>query len=278
MPTSPSAAHPRVTAHLPYVAQVARRVATRMPPSVDFRDLVQDGVLGLIDAAQNFDDTKGIKFETFAERRIRGAMIDVLRKTAWPRGIRRQRRELEAARDTLRAELGAEPSHAQLAARIGCHEQRLSQRVVRIASLESMARVSEDPTCTAAAMPVELVPAQPEQPDAVYDRRETNARLRAAIAALPARDQHIIRRYYYGEATMKDVGRAVGVNESRVSQLHARALRRLRELLETRTAGQPLSASVRDASSGHAGVRKHRCAQRVALLPRPVLGRYPPQV
>src|SRR3970040_361233 len=109
----------RVGAALPFVEQLARRVAATMPHSIDIGDLVQDGVIGLIDAAHRFDEARGIKFETFAERRIRGAMIDALRKDAWPRGVRRQRRELEAAREELRRELGHEPSLADLAAKVG---------------------------------------------------------------------------------------------------------------------------------------------------------------
>src|SRR6202011_671571 len=100
----------RVVAGLPFVEALARRMASTMPHSIDVGDLVQDGVIGLIDAAQRFDEGRGIKFETFAERRIRGAMIDALRRDAWPRGVRRQRRELDAARETLRRELGYEPS------------------------------------------------------------------------------------------------------------------------------------------------------------------------
>jgi RNA polymerase sigma factor (sigma-70 family) len=115
---------PRIVATLPFVEQLARRVAATMPHSIDIGDLVQDGVIGLIDAANRYDEARGIKFETFAERRIRGAMIDALRKDAWPRGVRRQRRELEAAREALRRELGCEPSLADLAARMGSDEKR----------------------------------------------------------------------------------------------------------------------------------------------------------
>ena len=97
-----AAREPRVEAGLPFVEALARRMAATMPHSIDLGDLVQDGVIGLIDAAHRFDEERGIKFETFAERRIRGAMIDALRKDAWPRGVRRVRRELEAAREKLR--------------------------------------------------------------------------------------------------------------------------------------------------------------------------------
>jgi RNA polymerase sigma factor (sigma-70 family) len=101
-----------------------------MPHSIDIGDLVQDGVIGLIDAANRFDEARGIKFETFAERRVRGAMIDALRKDAWPRGVRRQRRELEAAREELRRELGCEPSLADLAAKVGSDEKRPGRTIV----------------------------------------------------------------------------------------------------------------------------------------------------
>src|SRR4030095_16815440 len=103
---------PGMSAAWPFVESLARRVAASMPHSIELADLVQDGMIGLIDAACRFDEARGIKFETFAERRARGAMIDAGRRDAWPRGVRRQRRELEAAREELRRELGAEPSLA----------------------------------------------------------------------------------------------------------------------------------------------------------------------
>src|SRR4051812_36725085 len=109
----------RIVAGLPFVESLARRMASTMPNSIDIGDLVQDGVIGLIDAANRFDEDRGIKFETFAERRVRGAMIDALRKDAWPRGVRRQRRELEAARGEVSRALGAEPAPAALGARVG---------------------------------------------------------------------------------------------------------------------------------------------------------------
>src|SRR6187455_3504577 len=104
----------RIVAGLPFVEALARRMASTMPHSIDLGVLVQDGVLGLIDAANRFDEGRGIKFETFAERRVRGAMIDALRRDAWPRGVRRVRRELETAREELRRELGGEPTLADL--------------------------------------------------------------------------------------------------------------------------------------------------------------------
>jgi RNA polymerase sigma factor FliA len=223
--------NPRVVTHLPFVEQLARRVAATMPHSIDIGDLVQDGVIGLIDAAHRFDESRGIKFETFAERRIRGAMIDALRKDAWPRGVRRQRRELEAAREQLRRELGCEPSLADLAAKMGSDEKRLGRTIVRINAIESTSPLASGENLDESTLPAALIPSEPEQPDTAYEKSEIKERIRAAIESLPPREQKVIGLYYYQEATMKQIGAEIGVNESRVSQLHARAIRRLRDAL-----------------------------------------------
>ena len=241
-----SQAH-RVEAGLPFVEALARRMAATMPHSIDLSDLVQDGVIGLIDAAHRFDDSRGIKFETFAERRIRGAMIDALRKDAWPRGVRRVRRELEAAREKLRASLGHEPSLADLAQAIGSDEKRLGKTIVRINTIESTSPFSSAENVDEAQLPAVLVPAEPERPDMQYERDEVKNRVRNAIATLPPREQRVIALYYYNEVTMKDIGAELGVNESRVSQLHARAIRRLREALGAEVTPVAASAALRDA-------------------------------
>src|SRR6187402_1455559 len=223
----------RVVNSIPFVEQLARRVAATMPHSIDIGDLVQDGVLGLIDAANRFDEARGIKFETFAERRVRGAMIDALRKDAWPRGVRRQRRELEAAREELRRELGHEPSLADLAAKVGSDEKRLGRTIVRINAIESTSPLANNENLDESSLPAALIPSEPERPDLAFEREETRRRVQTAIATLPPREQKVIGLYYYGEATMKQIGAEIGVNESRVSQLHARAIRRLRDALAT---------------------------------------------
>jgi RNA polymerase sigma factor for flagellar operon FliA len=223
--------NPRVVASLPFVEQLARRVAATMPHSIDIGDLVQDGVIGLIDAAHRFDEARGIKFETFAERRVRGAMIDALRKDAWPRGVRRQRRELEGAREALRRELGCEPSLADLAAKMGTDEKKLGRTIVRITAIESTSPLASADNLDESTLPAVLVPSEPEQPDTAYERGEICERVRKAVASLPPREQKVISLYYYAEATMKQIGAEIGVNESRVSQLHARAIRRLRDAL-----------------------------------------------
>ena len=239
--------NPRVVNSIPFVEQLARRVAATMPHSIDIGDLVQDGVIGLIDAAKRFEESRGIKFETFAERRIRGAMIDALRKDAWPRGVRRVRRELEAAREKLRATLGHEPSLADLAEAIGSDEKRLGKTIVRINTIESTSPFSSAENVDEAQLPAVLVPAEPERPDMQYERDEVKNRVRNAIATLPPREQRVIALYYYNEVTMKDIGAELGVNESRVSQLHARAIRRLREALGADVTPVAASAALRDA-------------------------------
>jgi RNA polymerase sigma factor for flagellar operon FliA len=237
----------RVEAGLPFVEALARRMAATMPHSIDLSDLVQDGVIGLIDAAERFDEARGIKFETFAERRIRGAMIDALRKDAWPRGVRRVRRELEAAREKLRATLGHEPSLSDLAAAIGADEKRLGKTIVRINTIESTSPLSCGEHVDEAQLPAVLVPVEPERPDNAYERTEVRERVRGAIDSLPPRERRVISLYYYGEVTMKEIGAELGVNESRVSQLHARALRRLREALGADMASTTTAASLRAA-------------------------------
>jgi RNA polymerase sigma factor for flagellar operon FliA len=233
MHRAPLAAHQRqrIESGVGFVESLARRVAATMPHSIDIGDLVQDGMLGLIDAAHRFDERRGIKFETFAERRVRGAMIDALRRDAWPRGVRRVRRELEAAREALRRELGAEPSLADLAARVGSDETRLGRTIVRINTIESTSPLASADTTDTSSLPPALVPSEPPAPDKCYEQREVRDRIRAAIAALPPRERRVVSLYYFGEVTMKEIGAEIGVNESRVSQLHARAIQRLRRLL-----------------------------------------------
>ena len=218
----------RIAAGLPFVEALARRLAASMPHSIDLGDLVQDGMIGLIDAAHRFDESRGIKFETFAERRVRGAMIDALRRDAWPRGVRR---ELEAARESLRRQLGHEPSIADLAARLGSDEARLGRTIVRIKTIESTSPLATAESIDGVALPPALVPSEPKAPDKACEEGELRNRIRVAMVALPSRERKVIGLYYYGDVTMKQIGTEIGVNESRVSQLHARAIQRLRKSL-----------------------------------------------
>ena len=134
----------------------------------------------MIDAANRFDEERGIKFETFAERRVRGAMIDALRKDAWPRGVRRQRRELDAAREALRRELGHEPSMADLAARVGSDEKRLSRTIVRINTIEATS-----PLATGEHMDESSLPTVARALRARFTRHAPTKRPRRATACAP---------------------------------------------------------------------------------------------
>lgn len=241
--------HDRITASLPFVEALARRMAASMPHSIDLGDLVQDGMIGLIDAAHRFDEERGIKFETFAERRVRGAMIDALRRDAWPRGIRRVRRELEAAREKLRHELGSEPSLADLAEHMGSDEARLGRTIVRINTIESTSPLANVDAVTGVNMPPVMVPPEMPTPDKACERGEVASRVRDAIKALPWRERKVIGLYYYGEVTMKQIGSEIGVNESRVSQLHARAVQRLRKILGPDLRPDQMATAMKDAVS-----------------------------
>ena len=194
--------NPRIEAGLPFVEALARRVASTMPHSIDLGDLVQDGVIGLIDAARRFEESRGIKFETFAERRVRGAMIDALRKDAWPRGVRRVRRELEAARERLRLSLGHEPSLADLAAAVGSDEERLGKVIVRINTIEQTSPLSCAENIDESQLPAVMVPVESERPDAAYERKEVQDRVRgrrrlAAAARTPRRGPLLLRRSHH---------------------------------------------------------------------------------
>ena len=241
--TTDGPAQDRIDTSLPFVQAMARRMASTMPHSIDISDLVQDGMIGLMDAAHRFDASRGIKFETFAERRVRGAMIDALRRDAWPRGVRRQRREIEAAREKLRHELGCEPSLPDLAAHIGVDPASLGRTITRINTIEATSPLTMPDVVDEASLPPVMVPSEPTAPDAEFEQHEVEDRVRAAITALPDRERKVVRMYYYGESTMKEIGREIGVNESRVSQLHARAVRRLRKLLAPDQLAPMLAAS-----------------------------------
>ena len=239
----------RIASSLPFVQALARRLAASMPHSIDISDLVQDGMIGLIDASHRFDESRGIKFETFAERRVRGAMIDALRRDAWPRGIRRVRRELEAAREQLRHKLGCEPSLSDIASHMGADEARLGRTIVRINTIESTSPLATGDSVDEASLPPVLVPSEPPAPDKSCEYAEVRDRVRAAIAGLPPRERKVIGMYYFGEVTMKEIGAEIGVNESRVSQLHARAIQRLRTLLGPDLAPEQLQTALSPVSN-----------------------------
>ena len=264
----------RVVKTLPFVEALARRMAASMPHSIDIGDLVQDGVMGLIDAAHRFDESRGIKFETFAERRVRGAMSDALRRDAWPRGVRRMRRQLEAAREELRRELGCEPTLADLAARVGADEAQLGRTILRITTIESTSPLATNDASDEMLLPAMLVPPESPSPDRLYEEDEVRRRVRAAIATLPPRERRVIGLYYFGDVTMKRIGAEIGVNESRVSQLHARAVQRLRRVLAA-TDGQTATSAILAFATARreAPARSARPAGPATVVPYPSTSR-----
>ena len=209
-----SAEHDRVVAGVSFVKTLARRLASSSH-ALEMDDLVQDGFLGLMDAAARFDEAQGIPFEAFATSRVRGAMVDGLRRAAWPRGLRRVRRE----RARLGQALGAELTAEALARHLRISVPALRRSLARIAAIEA--------TIWAPVRP------SPSTPHMFYVEHEARATVRRGIAGLPPRERALIARYYFHDATMTEIGAALGVTEGRVSQLHQRALGRLRGLLAT---------------------------------------------
>ncbi len=173
----------------------------------------------------------------------------------------------------LRRELGGEPTLADLAKRVGADESRLERTIVRINTIESTSPIAHAEGLDSASLPAVLVPCEPPAPDSLFEQSEVRDRVRAAMAKLPPRERHIVRLYYFAEATMKQIGEAIGVNESRVSQLHARAMQRLRSLMSGESTApevdRPKPARARlsnvspqrvpDALPPLRGVRTNRC-------------------
>ncbi len=210
---------------LPLVARVAGAIGSRLPHSVELADLTQAGVLGLLDAADKFDRAKGVRFATYAELRIRGAILDSLRGLDWvPRSLRRQRRELQRASSGLEARLGRKPSDEELASAMELSPSELSatRERVRRAEIASGGAESFD-----RVVALTIDPSSPD-PQELLERREIEQLLARAIEKLPARERLVLALYYHEELTMKEVGRVLGVNESRVSQIHSKAVGKLR--------------------------------------------------
>src|SRR6185436_20453657 len=136
------------------------------------------------------------------------------------------------AREQLRRELGAEPTLADLAKRVGADEARLERTILRITTIESTSPLAKAESMDPSLLPPVLVPSEPPSPDRMFEQTEVRDRVRVALGQLPARERKILNLYYFADVTMKQIGDEIGVNESRVSQLHARAIDRLRKLLE----------------------------------------------
>lgn len=220
----------------PLVKYVAGRLSSNLPQNVDTSDLISYGVFGLIDAIEKFSPERGIKFETYAIARIKGAIIDELRAMDWvPRSVRARAREIEAAYVALENKLKRVPTDAEVAAHMGIATSDLHDiftklsytSVVSFEELWAGGNDRDDKNSPVASIKDETA----EDPVQVFESAEIKEILAGAIDRLPEREKVVIALYYYEGLTLKEIGAVLGVTESRVSQLHTKAVLRLRARL-----------------------------------------------
>jgi len=224
-----------IVAYAPLVKYVAGRLGSGLPAHVEEADLVSYGLLGLIGAIERFDPDRDIKFETFAMLRIKGAIIDELRALDWvPRSVRSRAREIERAIAELEAKLGRAPTDDEIAGKIGVTLEELDESLTDI-SRSSIAALDELWSVSDAGDQVSLIDTIEDQsgarPAEALDETETKELLADAISRLPEREKLVITLYYYEELTLREIGEVLGVTESRVSQLHTKAVLRLKSRL-----------------------------------------------
>lgn len=218
--------------HLPIVRILARRIHERLPQHVEMEDLVSAGVVGLMDAFSKFDPQKKVQFRSYAQFRIRGAILDSLRTLDWsPRELRRKGRAVEEAIRVLTARLGRAPVEMEIAAELDLTLENYQTLLGDLKGLEIgtlHAERSED----SAEEELAYVPGRPDE-DPLFRclRGELKQRLVDAIENLPERERLVMTLYYYEELTMREIGAALGVVESRISQIHASAVLHLRAAL-----------------------------------------------
>ncbi|HSK47865.1 MAG TPA: RNA polymerase sigma factor WhiG [Coriobacteriia bacterium] len=219
----------------PLVKYVAGRLASSLPQTVETADLISYGIFGLIDAIEKYDLTRAIKFETYAIARIKGAIIDELRAMDWvPRSVRSRAREIEQVYVALENELKRVPTDPEVAERMGITIKEYSDILSRLSytsvvSFEEMwvGNDREDGQSALGTIKDEAA----EDPVAVFESAEVKEILAHAIEKLPEREMTVIALYYYEGLTLKEIGQVLGVTESRVSQLHTKAVLRLRARL-----------------------------------------------
>lgn len=213
--------------HLPLVRAIAVRVHENLPVHVDLDDLVHAGILGLMEAAAKFDPEKAVSFPAYAKHRIKGAILDSLRQLDWAsRDLRRRHKQMEALTRELTAELHRAPTEEEMAERMGVGLSRWRQmlldlRNVGLVSASTRAHEQEE-------LPAPDFPALPDsRPDTMCVRQEAREKLSAAMRVLPQRYQKVVTLYYLKDLTMKEIGAQMGINESRVSQIHKAALEKM---------------------------------------------------
>jgi len=221
-----------VLEHLPLVRAIAVRVYENLPMHVELEDLVHAGILGLFDAAHKYDDTKHVVFRGYAKHRIKGAILDSLREMDWAsRDLRRRHKRLEEVTRELSAVMERHPTEVEIAEKMGMDLERWRQvalelRMVGFLSASTRTVENED------GPPPEFPAAPDSNPGVMAKQRQLESVLASAMSTLPVRYQQVIRHYYNGGKTMREIGESMGVNESRVSQIHKAALERMAEKLQ----------------------------------------------
>ncbi len=217
-----------IVKHLPLVRAIANRVRENLPVQVELDDLVHAGVLGLFDAVEKYNPEKKVVFHLYAKHRIRGAILDSLRQLDWAsRDLRKRFKSIESTTQRLAQQLGRPPAESEVAKAMGVSQEQYRKQTFELFSAGLSAgqphRV-EKPDHTSFAEAAE----SPEQrPDQVYGNQQLRSILDEAILTLPPRYQKVIKLYYGHDRTMKQIGSELGVNESRVSQIHKTALEKL---------------------------------------------------
>ena len=236
---------------LPQVRYIARRIHGRLPRHVPFEDLVHAGVVGLIDALNKFDQSKHVQFSSYAKFRIRGAILDSLRELDWsPRELRRKGRLVEQTYSQLSGKLGRAPSESELALELGLELHELQSLLAELDGLELGSLRIQSHRDGKEEDLTDYVPGKPEEtPFFCCLRSEMKNLLEQAISELPEKERKVLALYYYEELTMKEVGAALGIGESRVSQIHSLAMIRLRARLNFLTASGETSAHAKAAGT-----------------------------
>ena len=222
--------------HLPQIKYIAQRISTKLPSHVELNDLVSAGILGLLDAIEKFDPNRGVKFKTYAELRIKGAILDSLRNLDWaPRSLRKKSKDLERVYRELEQRLGRPATDKEVSEvmEISLEEfyELLDQiKGLNLGSFQELSGQEEDKNSEPL---VKYVPDAPHlDPFFVFHKTEIKGILSVAIDALPKKERLVVSLYYFDEMTMKEIGKVLSVNESRVSQLHTKAMLRLRTKLK----------------------------------------------
>ncbi|NLT04925.1 MAG: RNA polymerase sigma factor WhiG [Solirubrobacterales bacterium] len=226
-----------VLAYSPLVKYVAGRVSSGLPAHVEEADLISYGLLGLISAIERFDPDREIRFETFAVTRIKGSIIDELRSLDWvPRSVRAKAREIEQVNAKLENKLQRAPTDAEMAAALGVSQDEFQESLVKIANSSVVALDELWTVSDSSGDQVSLLDtiADPDAADPVreLDISDMKDSLADAIARLPEREKLVIALYYYENLTLREIGEVLGVTESRVSQLHTKAVLRLKSKLQ----------------------------------------------